>query len=68
MASWKVTHRAKRSPFVVGLQRRRRIKLRDEPITVFLSGDSLVTRKDALREFKKLRPWAVITNLTKVRG
>ena len=67
MAKWKVTYRAKKSPYVVGLQKRRGIKMKESLTTVTFSGEDLNTRQNALRAFKKIYYWAIVTSLKKIR-
>lgn len=66
MARWQITYRAKRSPYVMGLQRREHIKITQKPNTVFVSGTHLDNRKNAEKYFKDVYYWAVIMSLKKV--
>ena len=67
MATWKVTYRAKKSQYVIGLEKRRGMKIKNLPNTVTFSGAELDTRQKALAAFKKIYYWAVITSFKQVR-
>ena len=67
MAKWRVIYRAKKSPYVVGLQKRRGIKISPKPNTVIFTSNHITTRQEALIEFKKMFTWARIISLKKER-
>ena len=57
---WRITYRAKKSPYVLGLEKRRGEKLPYEEAIATISGNNIHTRADAIKAFKDWYSWAVI--------
>jgi hypothetical protein len=63
---WKVIFRAKKSPYFVGLQKRRGYKLPVPLDAAYIVGTGLDSRDIAMREFKRLKPWVVVLHIYRV--
>jgi len=63
---WQIIYRAKKTPYVIGLEKRTKTKIVSKPNTVYLSGNDLTDRKTALRRFKDIYYWAIVTSLKRI--